>query len=140
MKKYFRIGLGIFAIIAAVIIFNSKGNGQSTWDPWDNQSGSDESYAFATSDCHNSGQCFLAGEIGDLNGTGSITPTDIILLQKLMERIHVADVNGDTKIDDKDIEYLTKYVYLGGPAPKQAIRCSEVKVARKCPGVQPLDR
>jgi hypothetical protein len=128
MKKKFSIAVWAFLVITAVIVFVQWGNAQVAEEPWP-----EALTAVQVPDCNSCGHCFLSNTVGDLNGTGTITPADIILLDRLMRRIHVADVNGDTKVDNNDIEYLTNYVYYGGPGPKIPSRCFPVRVNRICP-------
>jgi len=73
---------------------------------------------------------------GDVNRDGVITPADVVALHSIMTYIHIADVNADTKINDADIEYLSNYVFRGGPKPKESTTCKRILISRDCWSLQ----
>ena len=64
---------------------------------------------------------------GDIDGNGRIDADDIRLLRKFISgetRLYcqaAADVNGDNKITEADLEYLQKYVEKRGPIPVKRV-------------------
>lgn len=74
---------------------------------------------------------------GDVDKDGFHTNADAILIKELMENIWRFDVNGDTKINQKDIDFLNNYIYNKGAAPTGSKMCRDISVKRPCIGNKP---
>lgn len=119
MKNVLKVGAVVIAIVIALAV-GSRSQVDPAYDGWAQTE-------------FTQGIFLSPGPItGDINRDGKVTSADILALRALRNFIHLADVNGDNKVNEKDEQYLTNYVLFGGNAPKERTRCRALKVDANC--------